>query len=56
MPIVVLTVSDRQEDVAAAYNGHANSYVTKPVNAEQFARAMKLIEVFWKGRTPRPPQ
>src|SRR5262249_26678398 len=48
--IVVLTVSDRQEDIAAAYNGHANSFVTKPVNPEQFARTMKLIEVFWKGR------
>jgi len=50
VPIVVLTISDRQEDIAAAYNGHANSFVTKPVNPEQFARTMKLIEVFWKGR------
>jgi len=54
VPIVVLTMSDRQEDVAAAYNGHANSFVTKPGDLEQFARAMKLIEVFWKGRAPRP--
>jgi len=52
IPIVVLSISDRQEDVAAAYNGHANSFVTKPVNSEQFARTMKLIEGFWKGRRP----
>jgi CheY-like chemotaxis protein len=52
VPIVVLTMSDRQEDVAAAYDGHANSFVTKPANMDQFARALKLIEVFWKGRLP----
>jgi two-component system, chemotaxis family, response regulator Rcp1 len=50
VPIVVLTISDRQEDVAAAYDSHANSFVTKPVDAEQFSRAMKLIEMFWKAR------
>jgi two-component system response regulator len=50
VPIVVLTISDRQEDVAAAYDGHANSFVTKPPNLDQFARALKLIEVFWKDR------
>jgi CheY-like chemotaxis protein len=53
VPVVVLTVSDCQEDVTAAYNGHANSFVTKPQNPEQFTRTMKLIEVFWKGhRSP----
>jgi CheY-like chemotaxis protein len=56
VPIVVLTISDRQEDVAAAYDSHANSFVTKPVDSEQFGRAMKLIEVFCEGRTARPPQ
>lgn len=52
VPIVVLSISDRQEDVAAAYNGHANSFVTKPTDLEQFARALKLVEVFWKRRVP----
>jgi CheY-like chemotaxis protein len=55
VPIVVLTMSDRQEDVAAAYNSHANSFVTKPTSPEQFGQAMKLIEIFWKGRARRPP-
>ena len=50
VPIIVLTMSDRQEDVAEAYNGHANSFVTKPADLDQFARAMRLIGVFWKGR------
>jgi CheY-like chemotaxis protein len=52
IPIVVLSISDRQEDVAAAYYGHANSFVTKPADLEQFARVLKLVEVFWKGRVP----
>ncbi len=56
VPIVVLTISDRQEDVAAAYDRHANSFVTKPVNEEQFGRAMKLIEMFWKGRPASSPR
>src|SRR6516162_8256179 len=38
VPVVVLTVSDCQEDVTAAYDGHANSFVTKPVSQEQFER------------------
>jgi CheY-like chemotaxis protein len=52
LPIVVLSISDRQEDVAAAYDGHANSFVTKPADLEQFARALKFVEIFWKGRLP----
>jgi CheY-like chemotaxis protein len=56
VPIVVLTVSDRQEDVTAAYNAHANSFVTKPVNPEQFDRTMKLMEIFWKGRRSPPSE
>jgi CheY-like chemotaxis protein len=52
IPIVVLSMSDRPEDVAAAYDGHANSFVTKPADPEQFARALKLVEVFWRRRLP----
>lgn len=50
VPIVVLSVSNRDEDVTAAYDGHANSFVTKPADPEQFARTLKLVEVFWSGR------
>jgi CheY-like chemotaxis protein len=52
VPIVVLSISNRQEDVAAAYDGHANSFVTKPADLEQFARVLKLVDVFWKRRVP----
>ncbi|MBY0522276.1 MAG: response regulator [Gemmataceae bacterium] len=53
IPIVILSVSDHPQDICAAYDGHANSFVTKPADFEQFARAMKFLEVFWKGRRPR---
>ena len=56
IPIVVLSISDRQEDVAAAYYGHANSFVTKPADLEQFARVLKLVEVFWKRPVPDPSE
>jgi two-component system, chemotaxis family, response regulator Rcp1 len=56
VPIVVLSISDRQEDVAAAYDGHANSFVTKPADLEQFARVLKLVEVLWKRRLPDPSE
>jgi CheY-like chemotaxis protein len=56
IPIVVLSVSDRPEDVAAAYDGHASSFVTKPANLEEFARALRLVEAFWNRRLPGPSQ
>jgi CheY-like chemotaxis protein len=51
-PVIVLSISDRQEDVVAAYDGHANSFVTKPADPKQFAAALKLVEVFWSSRLP----
>lgn len=56
VPIVVLSKSNRQEDVAAAYDGHANSFVTKPADLEQLARALKFVEIFWKGHLPDHPE
>ncbi len=56
VPIVVLSMSDKPEDVAAAYDGHANSFVTKPTNLEQFARALKLVEVLWRRHLPQPSE
>ena len=52
VPIVVLSISDRQEDVDDAYNGHANAFLTKPADPEQFARVLRLIEMFWTRRLP----
>ena len=47
IPVVVLTTSRSEEDVMQAYDMHANAYVTKPVNLEQFMRIVGLIDEFW---------
>jgi CheY-like chemotaxis protein len=47
IPIVVLTTSQAEEDIARAYQLHANCYVTKPVDLDQFIRVVGAIEDFW---------
>lgn len=47
IPVVVLTTSRSEEDVLQAYDMHANAFVTKPVNLEQFMRIVALIDEFW---------
>ena len=47
IPIVVLTTSDAEEDVLASYDLHANAYVRKPVDFEQFVAAVRAIDEFF---------
>lgn len=47
IPVVVLTTSSEEEDVLRAYELHANSYVTKPVDFGQFLKVVSAIEDFW---------
>ncbi len=47
IPVVVLTTSSEEEDVLRAYELHANSYVTKPVDFGQFLKVVAAIEGFW---------
>ena len=47
IPVVVLTTSSDEADVLKAYQLHANSYVTKPVELEKFLEAVSSIEGFW---------
>ena len=47
IPVVVLTTSKAEEDVIRMYNNHANCYITKPVDLEQFITVVKTIEDFW---------
>ncbi len=47
IPVVVLTTSKDEEDVLRSYQLHANCYVTKPVDLEQFIKVVKAIEDFW---------
>lgn len=47
IPVVVLTTSKAEEDILKVYGLHANCYVTKPVDFEQFVQVVKAIESFW---------
>lgn len=47
IPVVVLTTSSAEEDVLRSYNLHANCYIVKPVDLDQFIRAVKYIDDFW---------
>jgi two-component system, chemotaxis family, response regulator Rcp1 len=47
IPVVILTTSDADEDVAQTYDLHANCYITKPVDFDRFTAIVRLIESFW---------
>jgi CheY-like chemotaxis protein len=47
IPVVMMTASEQEKDIVAAYNLHVNSYVVKPVDVEQFISAVRSIEHFW---------
>lgn len=47
IPVVMMTASEQEKDIVAAYNLHVNSYVVKPVDLEQFIGAVRSIEHFW---------
>lgn len=47
IPVVILTTSQAEEDVLKTYDLHANCYITKPVNLEQFIKVVRSIEQFW---------
>src|SRR2546425_753863 len=47
LPVVVLTSSREEPDIAAAYRLGANSYIVKPVDFEAFARAVSEVGLYW---------
>jgi CheY-like chemotaxis protein len=47
IPIVVLTTSQTEQDVARAYHKHVNSYLVKPVNFDNFTRMMEDLGFYW---------
>ncbi len=57
IPIVVLTTSASEQDVLHSYRLHANSFITKPVDLDQFVRVVNGIQSFWLeiARLPGPP-
>jgi two-component system, chemotaxis family, response regulator Rcp1 len=55
IPVVILTTSKAEEDVLKSYNLHANCYVTKPVDLDQFIRVVQSIDGFWLTVVTLPP-
>jgi CheY-like chemotaxis protein len=55
IPVVVLTTSSAEEDIVRSYELHANAYVTKPVDLDQFISAVRQIEGFFLQVVRLPP-
>lgn len=49
MPVVILTTSAAEQDVARAYEAHANSYLVKPVDFDNFTALMEELGFYWLG-------
>ncbi len=56
IPVVILTTSQADEDIIKTYNLHANCYVNKPVDMEQFLKVVKSIGDFWFTIVRLPPK
>src|SRR4051812_34742199 len=55
IPVVVLTTSSADEDIVRSYDLHANAYVTKPVDFEQFMSVVRQIDEFFISIVTLPP-
>jgi two-component system, chemotaxis family, response regulator Rcp1 len=55
IPVVVMTSSKAEEDIARAYDEHANCYVRKPIDFDQFHTVVKTIASFWFAAVELPP-
>lgn len=47
IPVVILTTSDAEQDILKSYKLHANCFITKPVDLDQFIYVIKQIQIFW---------
>ena len=47
IPVVILTTSDAESDIAKTYDLHANCYITKPIDLGQFIDVVKYVDYFW---------
>jgi CheY-like chemotaxis protein len=54
IPVLVLTTSSDREDIVRCYTLHANSFITKPSELNEFGEAMRAIEDFWFATAQLP--
>lgn len=55
LPVVILTTSKEEQDVAQSYDLHANSYIRKPVDFTQFVEAIQRMGLYWLVLNEPPP-
>ena len=55
IPVVILTISQDEQDILDTYNHHANCYIVKPVDFEPFMGAIRSVEDFWLEVVKLPP-
>ncbi|NGM70005.1 response regulator [Natronolimnobius sp. AArcel1] len=56
IPVIVLTSSRAEEDIARSYELHANAYLTKPVDPDEFIETVRAFEEFWFSVVRLPPE
>lgn len=56
IPVIMLTTSDAAADVRGAYDRHVNSYITKPVDLDQFFAVIKGLDSYWLSLVKLPPK
>jgi len=54
IPVIVLTTSEAERDVARAYDNYVNSYLVKPVGFEEFSKLMNDLGFYWLGWNTHP--
>jgi two-component system response regulator len=56
IPVIVLTTSDAHHDITKAYSSYANCYILKPVDFDDFAKVIQLVESFWLNTVKLPAE
>jgi len=56
IPVLVLTTSSSRDDIIGSYERHANSYITKPADIDEFMDVVKSVESFWFDIAQLPPR